>query len=231
MKRGLRRGCSSLWVGGSDLCHSLARAPLVLVILLVTAFIIVHSPLPRIVIHVHYEKKLQPFSEKNIFCKTRGIIVFFCFTNLPPSFLYIYFFLMSSFIMQIIVPSISLESLVLEQTYPVILVLPLICPCDMCWINQGWFNLLNLLGFVHFNQIARQQQQLLQQQHKINLLQQQIQVSEYLPVGLFCITLSSSTLTHFLCVLITTTVLPLQCNYCTSAVNVSQTSGSNGTDQ
>lgn len=34
-----------------------------------------------------------------------------------------------------------------------------------------------------FPQIARQQQQLLQQQHKINLLQQQIQVSDCVSVG------------------------------------------------
>lgn len=41
------------------------------------------------------------------------------------------------------------------------------------------------LSFLSFapNQIARQQQQLLQQQHKINLLQQQIQVSACVPVG------------------------------------------------
>lgn len=43
-------------------------------------------------------------------------------------------------------------------------------------------DLIYLLFFVP-DQIARQQQQLLQQQHKINLLQQQIQVSECVSLG------------------------------------------------
>lgn len=78
------------------------------------------------------------------------------------------------------------------------------------------------------NQIARQQQQLLQQQHKINLLQQQIQVSECVSVG--PLTLSSLHLS-LLPTLITTTFLPLQCNWCTTAVTMSQMSGFNGRDQ
>lgn len=85
-----------------------------------------------------------------------------------------------------------------------------------------------LFFFTSFsNQIARQQQQLLQQQHKINLLQQQIQVSECVSVG--PLTLGSLHLS-LLSTLITATFHPLQCNWCTT-VTMSRMSRFSGTDQ